>query len=497
MTAGIGKRQKNHGVYRSANQPVFGSPLMSLSSRQSVIIALIVACAYFMENLDATVIATALPHLASTFGVAPVRVSVGMTAYLLTLAVFIPISGWVADRFGQRSVFGSAIVVFTGASILCGLSNGLAEFTAARILQGIGGAMMVPVGRLAVLRSTEKRRLMRSIAYITWPGLAAPVLGPALGGFISTYFTWRWIFLLNVPIGLLGLALTATFIPNLREAGRRPFDVRGFVLSGVALSCLMYGMELVGQLHGDWRSATAALTCGTVAAALAIRHFRRAEHPLIDLAPWRIPTFRVTLDGGSLYVVSVSVSPFLLPLFFQLGFGLNAFAAGLLVLAYAAGNLAMKTVTTPILKRFGFRRVMIVNGLLTAVTIALCALLSPDTPRALIMLVLLAGGLCRSMQFTSINTLAFADVPPARMSSASTFFSMVQQMTIGLGIAFGAIALHAAVLVHGDHGQLSLADFRVAFVLVAVLVLISVLYFIGIEPDAGGEVSGHTRAASR
>jgi MFS family permease len=348
-----------------------------------------------------------------------------------------------------------------------------------------------------VLRSTEKRHLMRSIAYITWPGLAAPVIGPALGGFISTYFSWRWIFLLNVPIGLLGLALTAIFIPNSRESSRRPFDVRGFVLSGVALTCLMYGMERVGQLHSDWRITIAALACGVLAAVLALRHFRRAEHPLIDLSSWRIPTFRVTLDGGSLYVVSVSVSPFLLPLLFQLGFGLNAFAAGLLVLAYAAGNLGMKTVTTPVLKRFGFRNVMIVNGLLTAATIALCSLLSPDTPRALVMAVLFAGGLCRSMQFTSINTLAFADVPPARMSSASTFFSMVQQMTIGLGIAFGAIALHAAVLIHGNHAQLSLADFRIAFLLVAALVLISVLYFIGVKPDAGREVSGHMRTASR
>jgi EmrB/QacA subfamily drug resistance transporter len=496
VTVGSSKRT-GIGRRRYVNQPDSGSPLMSLSNRHSVIIALIVASAYFMENLDATVIATALPHMASTFGVTAVSLSIGMTAYLLALAVFIPISGWVADRFGQRSVFGSAIVVFTAASILCGLSNGLVGFTAARILQGMGGAMMVPVGRLAVLRSTEKRHLMRSIAYITWPGLAAPVIGPALGGFISTYFSWRWIFLLNVPIGLLGLALTAIFIPNSRESSRRPFDVRGFVLSGVALTCLMYGMERVGQLHSDWRITIAALACGVLAAVLALRHFRRAEHPLIDLSSWRIPTFRVTLDGGSLYVVSVSVSPFLLPLLFQLGFGLNAFAAGLLVLAYAAGNLGMKTVTTPVLKRFGFRNVMIVNGLLTAATIALCSLLSPDTPRALVMAVLFAGGLCRSMQFTSINTLAFADVPPARMSSASTFFSMVQQMTIGLGIAFGAIALHAAVLIHGNHAQLSLPDFRIAFLLVAALVLISVLYFIGVKPDAGREVSGHMRTASR
>jgi MFS family permease len=338
---------------------------------------------------------------------------------------------------------------------------------------------------------------MRSIAYITWPGLAAPVLGPALGGFLSTYFSWRWIFLLNVPIGLLGLTLTAIFIPNFRDSSRRPFDAPGFVLTGIALSCLMYGMERVGQFHSDWRITIFTLACGLVAAALAVRHFRRAEHPLIDLSPWRIPTFRVTLDGGSLYIVSVSVSPFLLPLLFQLGFDLNALDSGLLVLAYAAGNLGMKTATTPILKRFCFRTVMIVNGLLTSATIAMCSLLAPHTPRMLIMLVLLSGGLCRSMQFTSINTLAFADVPPARMSAASTFFSMIQQMTIGLGIAFGAIALHAAVLLHGGHGPLSLTDFRVAFLLVSALVLISVLYVIGIKPDAGREVSGHTRAASR
>jgi hypothetical protein len=245
-------------------------------------------------------------------------------------------------------------------------------------------------------------------------------------------------------------------------------------------------MERVRQLHSAWRITISTLACGLVAAALAVRHFRRAEHPLIDLSPWRIPTFRVTLDGGSLYIVSVSVSPFLLPLLFQLGFDLNALDSGLLVLAYAAGNLGMKTATTPILKRFCFRTVMIVNGLLTSATIAMCSLL-----------VLLPGGLCRSMQFTSINTLAFADVPPARMSAASTFFSMIQQMTIGLGIAFGAIALHAAVLLHGGHGPLSLTDFRVAFLLVSALVLISVLYVIGIKPDAGREVSGHTRAASR
>ncbi|MDB5761406.1 MAG: transporter [Herminiimonas sp.] len=470
---------------------------MDSQTRQPVIIALIVASAFFMENLDATVIATALPHMASTFGVTEVAVSIGMTAYMLTLAVFIPVSAWVADRFGSRSVFGSAIVVFTVASLLCGLSNGLWEFTAARVLQGIGGALMVPVGRLVVLRSTEKRYLMRSIAYIMWPGLAAPIIGPAIGGFISTYYTWRWIFLLNVPIGIVGLAMAAVFIPNQKEAGRRPFDVTGFVLSGMALTCLMYGMELVGQLDVQWHTTAAVLAGGALFGALAVRHFLRAEHPLVDLGSLRIPTFRVSLSGGFLYNVAVNVAPFMLPLLFQIGFGLNAFASGLLVLAYAAGNLGMKSVTTPILKRFGFRSVMIVNGLLTVATIAACSALSPATPHAVVIAVLLVGGLCRSMQMTSINTLAFADVPPAMMSSASTLFSVAQQMTIGLGIALGAIALHFAVWLHGGGTHLALADFRVAFTVVAALMLVSVISFIGIERDAGADVSGHRPAPAR
>ncbi|MDB5990072.1 MAG: transporter [Herbaspirillum sp.] len=465
---------------------------MDSQTRHPVIIALIVASAYFMENLDTTVIATALPHMASTFDVTAVAVSIGMTAYMLTLAIFIPIGGWVADRFGSRTVFGGAIVIFTVASLLCGMANGLWEFTAARILQGIGGALMVPVGRLIVLRSTEKRYLMRSIAYIMWPGLAAPIIGPAIGGFISTYSSWRWIFLLNVPIGIVAIALTAYFIPNQKEAGRRPFDVMGFALSGMALTCLMYGMELIGQLDVQWHIAAAVLAAGALSGILAVRHLRRAAHPLLNLGPLRIPTLRVSIGGGSLYIIAVNVAPFMLPLLFQIGFGMNAFASGLLVLAYAAGNLGMKAVTTPILKRYGFRSVMIVNGLLTAATIAACCAFSPTTPHTVIVAVLLIGGLCRSMQMTGINTLAFADVPPAAMSSASTLFSVTQQMTIGLGIAFGAIALHFAVWLHGGT-QLALADFRVAFAVVAALSLISVISFIGIERDAGADVSGHRK----
>ncbi len=255
-------------------------------------IALLVASAFFMENLDGTVIATALPQMARSFDVAPVDLSFGMSAYLLTLAVFIPISGWAADRFGSRTVFASAIAVFTASSILCGLSDGLWTFTAARVVQGIGGAMMVPVGRLVVLRSTEKANLMRAIATITWPGLVAPILGPPLGGFITEYANWRWIFLLNLPLGLIGLGLSFWLIPNLRETHGRPFDGRGFLLSGSACVAVMYGMELIGQRSSNLLWAACAIGIGALLAVAAVRHMRRKEHPLLDLGAARIPDLR-------------------------------------------------------------------------------------------------------------------------------------------------------------------------------------------------------------
>ena len=400
---------------------------------RAVLIALVVAAAFFMENLDGTVIATALPQMARSFGTTAVDLSVGMTAYLLALSVFIPASGWVADRLGARSVFGGAIAVFTVASVLCSLSQGLWSFTAARVLQGMGGAMMVPVGRLVVLRTTEKRDLMRAMAYITWPGLVAPILGPPVGGFFTTYATWRWIFLLNVPLGLLGLGLVAALFPNVRGAERRRFDGRGFVLSGIALPCLMYGLEAVGQPGGRPVVVVGVLLAGAGFGTLAVRHMRRAAQPLIALGALRVPSFAVTVWGGSVFRMTIGSIPFLVPLLLQVGFGMSAFAAGVLVLAGAAGNLGMKVVTTPILRRFGFRSVLVVNGMLVAGSIAACAALSPGTPGWVIVGVLFVGGLCRSMQFTCLNTLQFADIPAAEMSGASTFSSMVQQMAMGLG----------------------------------------------------------------
>ncbi|MDB5359929.1 MAG: drug resistance transporter, EmrB/QacA subfamily [Rhodospirillales bacterium] len=458
-------------------------------------VAYLVAGAFFMENLDGTVIATALPQMARSFAIGPVDLNLGMTAYLLTLAVFIPASGWFADRFGARSVFGGAIVGFTAASVLCAMSNGLWEFTAARVLQGIAGAMMVPVGRLIVVRATEKRDLMRAIGIIVWPGLVAPVLGPPLGGFITTYASWRWIFLLNIPLGIVALALALAWIRNDRGPAKKPFDGFGFALSGGACVTLMYGIELLGRQDAPWDEVGILAAVAFALGSLAWRHARRHPHPLLDLGALQVPSFAVAIWGGSLFRIAISTAPFLLPLLFQVGFGLDAFHSGLLVLTLFAGNLAMKTATTPVLKRWGFRTTLIGNGLVVVVAAAACAGFTPATPWPVIAAVLFVNGLARSMQFTSLTTLSLAEIPAPQMSAASTLSSMVQQMTMGMGIAFGALCLRlGAAIERNATGTPSVMDFRIAFGLVAVVALAALFDVRRLAPDAGAEVSGHRRA---
>jgi EmrB/QacA subfamily drug resistance transporter len=450
----------------------------------------LVAAAYFMENLDATVITTSLPAMADSFGVAPAELSIGISAYLLALAVFIPASGWMADRYGPRRVFSAAIVIFTGASVLCALSGGLWTFTAARVLQGLGGAMMVPVGRLVVLRHTQKKDLVRAIATITWPGLAAPILGPPLGGLITSTWSWHWIFLLNVPLGILALACSLRWIKS-NATQARPFDLRGFVLSALGCSLLMLGMELASQNPLNLVAVVSALAIAAVSLVLTVRHLARASHPLVDLSPVRLPTFAVTMWGGSLFRIAIGSAPFLLPLMFQVAFGLSPVTSGMLMLTLFAGNLAIKPATTAIMRRFGFRQVLVVNGVLVALGFVACALLSPETPLAVTGAVLFLGGMCRSMQFSTLNTIGFSDVTPPRMSGAATLFSMFQQLSAGIGVAFGALALRVAQWSTGSAD--TPLSFQLALAAVAVLALLSIFDSWRLAPDAGANVSGHRR----
>ncbi|WP_049621546.1 MFS transporter [Frateuria defendens] len=472
-------------------------PPDTAADRHLRLVALLVAGTFFMENLDATVITTALPAMAASFGVAPARLSIGISAYMLTLAVCIPLSGWMAERYGARRVFAGAIVLFTGASLLCGLAGGLWSFTAARVLQGVGGAMMVPVGRLLVLRRTPKRELVRAIAILTWPGLVAPILGPPLGGLISSWLGWHWIFFLNLPLGLAALALALWLVRGEGEP-TGAFDLVGFVWTALACGMSMTAVELASRTPVDAPLVAALAGLGLAAGALALCHLRRAAQPLIDLSALRIPTFAAVIGGGSLFRIAIGSAPFLLPLLFQLAFGMSATSSGLLMLALFAGNLAMKPATGWAMRRFGLRGVLVGNGLLVAAGFLACMAFGAGTPPALIAAVLFATGLTRSMQFTALNTIGFADVPPARMGGATTLFSMAQQINSGLGIACGALALKlAGLLRHHDGSHLDATDFRLAFAAMALLALLALLDAARLPRDAGAAVNGRIAGESR
>jgi len=425
---------------------------------------------------------TSIPPLRSR------TLAIGISAYLLALAVFMPVSGWVADRFGPRQVFAAAVLLFTLAWVACGLSQSLPVFVAARILQGIGGALMVPVGRLVVLRSTSKSGLVKAIATITWPGLAAPVLSPLLGGWIASTWSWHWISFLNVPLGAVALVLALRWIDG-APGRQRPFDWVGFVTSGAGLASMMYVLDLMSHSVIDWPQAAAFTGGGALACALW--HLRRTVHPLVDLSVFAVPTFRVSVLGGSLFRIAISTAPFLLPLMFQLAFGFSMVASGFMMLALFAGNLGIKPATGYVMRRLGFRSTLLLNGVLVAVGFAACAALSPATPLVLMVAVMVFSGMCRSMQFTAFNTLAFCDTTPAQTSGATTLFSMFQQLSAGIGIAFGAIALSIAERFTGHSGQPAAADFRIALGVVTVLALLALIDSARPPHAAGNRVSGH------
>lgn len=453
--------------------------------------ALLVAGAFFMEFLDGTVIATALPDMAKSFGVQAVDLNLGISAYLITLAVLIPASGWIADRFGARKVFTLALAIFTLASVLCGLATSVDQFIAMRVLQGMGGALMVPVGRLAVLRTTPKHLLITAIATLTWPALVAPIIGPPLGGFITSYANWRWIFFINVPLGLIAIVLALRIIPDIYEETRRPFDTPGFIATSVAMVSLVYAMEMMGAQEVNTGVTLALLATGMVTMIYALRHFRRTEWPMIRLDALQVPTFRVTMFGGSLFRASISAVPFLLPLLFQVGFGMDAFHSGLLVLAVFVGNLTIKPATTPLLRGLGFKKLLLINGALNVLALLACAFLTPQTPVWVIMLVLYLGGVFRSIQFTAISTLAFADVPSPQMSYANTLFSTATQLAVGLGITLGAIGIRIGELCSEWLGMASLPgiSFRLAFVAIALVCLLGMVDTLRLVKDAGSAVS--------
>ena len=454
-------------------------------------IALIIASALFMEGIDATVLATALPTMAHSFHVPPLRMNVALTAYLLSLAVFIPVSGRIADRFGTRTVFRAAIIMYIFGSILCAQSTSVGLLVAARIVQGLGGAMMTPVGRLVLLKTVSKSELVTAMAWLLIPATAGPILGPPLGGFIVTYFTWPWIFYINVPVGILGVVLTTLYIAEVRETEPPPIDFLGLLLSGVSLSCLIFGLETGSRGTGSLGITAALLAVGLVSGALYFWHSRGHAYPILDFRLMRIPTFRISMLAGSLSRIAVGAVPFLLPMMLQLGFGDSPAQSGVITLAGSIGALMMRPVAPQLLRRLGFRNTLIWVGLLSTVLLAVSAAFRPDWPIIAIYAVLIGVGFLQSLQFMGYNTVAYADVPRSQMSSATSFYTTFQQIALTLGIGVSAATLAASVAITGHSRPLPI-DFSVAYIVVASIALFAPLVSTRLDPYAGAELSGQT-----
>jgi EmrB/QacA subfamily drug resistance transporter len=464
-----------------------------VSPRQLRLMMFLITGAMFMEILDGSIIATALPAMAQSFGTSAIELNVGISAYLLALGVFIPTSGWVADRLGTRTVFCLAISMFTIASALCGLASSLPVFVGLRVLQGLSGAMMVPVGRLLVLRYTPKAQLMAAISALVWPALVAPVIGPPLGGFITTHLGWRWIFYLNVPLGVIGLIAALRLVPQVLGDERRPFDITGFALVSCGLFALLTGLERLPVTADAW--GLGLLLAGLALLLAATRHFRRATTPLLSLEPFGITTFRVASRGGTLVRMAIGSAPFMLPLMFQLGFGYDAFHSGLLVLTVFGGNLAMKSMTTHILRRFGYRPVMLYNGALCMLALSACALISPSMPVAVTVMILVCSGMVRSMQFTTTGTIAYADMPKDRMADANGLFTTISQLTMAGSVTLGAICIRLSQSLAEALGWAgSGTPYRVAFLMVAAAGLLGLVDVARLPRGAGDHFVSRTGA---
>ncbi len=452
------------------------------------IVPLIIAVALFMENMDSTVIATSLPAIAGAIGSNPLPLKLAVTSYLLSLAIFIPASGWTADRFGARTVFRAAIAVFVLGSIGCALSGSLSDFVIARIVQGMGGAMMTPVGRMVLVRTIPKRELVGAMAWVTTPALIGPVLGPPVGGFITTYATWHWIFIINVPIGLLGIALATRYIDDIRAQDHERFDIVGMVLAGLGIAGIAFGASVLGLNFLPWWIVVALVAGGGVFLVAYCAHARHTDNPALDLTLFRLPTFFASVVGGFIFRLGLGALPFLLPLMLQLGFGMTPFQSGLITFATAFGAMGMKWATASILRRFGFRTILTINSVISAGFLAVCAFFTAATPVLVMSLLLFVGGFFRSLQFTSINTLAYAEVEPDRVSRATSIVSVAQQLAISAGVALGALAVDATLRIKGDP-TLNADAFPPAFLAVALISALSVLIFVRLAPDAGAEMA--------
>ncbi len=454
------------------------------------IIPLVLAVALFMENMDSTVIATSLPAIAADIGAEPISLKLALTAYFVALAIFIPLSGWVADRFGARNVFRTAILVFMLGSICCAFSFSLETFVGSRFLQGMGASMMTPLARLVLVRSTPRTELVSAMAWLTLPGLIGPLTGPPVGGFLTTYLSWHWIFWINIPIGILGIVMTTIYLPKIDPRTPRPIDVPGFILAAIAFAGVIFGLSVISLPAIPLVAGYASVAVGAAAAVVYLLHARRTEHPLLDPQLFvRYRLFRSTVVGSSVFRIGVGATPFLLPLMLQISFGLTPFESGLITFIGALGAMFSKVVAEKVFATFGFPRVLIGASIAACVVLGFNGFFDPDTPHIYIYATLLAAGVLRSIFFTGCNALGFADVEEQDASQASAITVVSQQLSVAFGVAIAGAALEVSS--HFTGGGLTLANFHFAWFVVAGVSLLSALPFLRLPADAGADISGH------
>ena len=450
----------------------------------------VVATALFMEQLDSTIVNTAIPAMATSLQVEPLSLKAVVTSYILSLAVCIPVSGWMADRFGTRRVFAIAVALFTLSSILCGLSVNVPMLVAARTLQGVGAAMMMPVGRLAIIRTYPKSELLMAMNFVIIPALIGPLLGPTVGGLIVHWLSWREIFFVNIPVGLAALYLIHRYMPDYRGESTRPLDLVGLVLFGSGMSLLSWLLEIFGEHHIDATSAAFLSLISVALLAAYVFHARQAKYPLLRLALFRVRTFRVSVAGGFITRLGVGGLPFLLPLLYQIGMGLPAWQSGLLMMPTAAAAMGMKLIAPKVLGRYGFRQVLVVNTLMIGLTICLFSLVTPSSPITLIVGLSLTVGFFNSLQFSAMNSMAYADIEARDSSMASTIASSMQQLSMSFGLACGSLI---AAWYLGDapqsDGAAVTSALHHAFLTLGVLTALSSLSFWTLRSEDGANVS--------
>jgi EmrB/QacA subfamily drug resistance transporter len=453
----------------------------------SSLVPAIIGAANLMMTLSATVIANALPAMSVTLHQSPVSLNTTITIYLLALAIFLPVSGWAADRFGAKRVFLIAIGLYAVACAACGFATNLPELLLARFAEGAAGALMGPVGRLVLLRTTPKHDLVRAMSVLTMPSLLGPVIGPPIGGFIVTYFSWRWIFFLNLPIAILGVILVTRYIKDIKEEDAGPLDWIGMILTGLGMAAVVFGFENLGRTNLPAFAPYALLGAGVALLGAYAAYARRTPHAILDLKLFRIPTFFASIVGGTFMRMGVGATPFLLALLLQVAFGLSPFQAGMMTFASAAAALAMKTSAPPILARFGFRKTLSVNAVVVGLSFMAYALLTRTTPHWIIYMILLTGGFFRSLQFTALNGLGFADIDQPQMSRASTMSAMGQRLAQSIGIGFAATLLR---LFQGRSHHMTAETIAPAFWIIGAVALISAGFFVALPADAGASLNG-------